>query len=347
MARPIRAVVDYFPHYVNHGKTLYTVESKYGNDGYAFWFKLLELLGATENHFIDCRQVSTWEFLLAKTHFSEDSAIEILNLLAKLGAIDAELWGYRIIWSANFIENIADAYKRRVISAYTKTDILGFCIQKPSGTDKSANINPQSKVDQSKVNQSKVNQSDPTDTNVNKNGYKNLCDWYCNLTGHPAVYSHATVDMDRSFVKQLLEQISLDRLLAKGNEVFKRKMGSTRARDRINSIRYFFPAWEELLEEIQVEENTKQEKIGQIRRYLTNARGSLKRYVEEEDWRNAEREKQRVADLKSRLFELGDATVTDKDIDFIKVKPVVMEGIEESILETKKKLGIVNFAVVG
>ena len=51
--RPKKAIVDYFPHFVSHGKTMFTIEMKYGNDGYAFWFKLLEILGSTENHYID------------------------------------------------------------------------------------------------------------------------------------------------------------------------------------------------------------------------------------------------------------------------------------------------------
>jgi len=48
MARPNKQGVDYFPHFVNHGKTMFILEEKFGNNGYAFWFKLLELLGKEE-----------------------------------------------------------------------------------------------------------------------------------------------------------------------------------------------------------------------------------------------------------------------------------------------------------
>ena len=48
MARPAKLTVDYFPHIINQGKTIFIIENNYGNDGYAFWFKLLELLGATD-----------------------------------------------------------------------------------------------------------------------------------------------------------------------------------------------------------------------------------------------------------------------------------------------------------
>ena len=40
MARPIKAGVDYFPHDTDAAsrKTIFTLESIFGNDGYAFWF---------------------------------------------------------------------------------------------------------------------------------------------------------------------------------------------------------------------------------------------------------------------------------------------------------------------
>lgn len=150
MPRPKKAVVDYFPHFVNHGRTLFTLENKFGNDGYSFWFKTLELLGSTEQHYIDCRDMEAWEFLLAKTRVSGEIAIEILDLLAKLGAIDKELWGDQIIWSENFINNLAAVYKRRGVKVFTKADIKDSCLQKPSLSGVYVNNNPQSKVEESK-----------------------------------------------------------------------------------------------------------------------------------------------------------------------------------------------------
>jgi hypothetical protein len=48
MARPTKQTVDYFPHDCHHGQTIYILEKRFGNDGYAFWFNLLELLGSSE-----------------------------------------------------------------------------------------------------------------------------------------------------------------------------------------------------------------------------------------------------------------------------------------------------------
>lgn len=114
MARPTRATVDYFPHLCDHGKTMFIIEQLYGNDGYAFWFKLLELIGRSDGHVFMGRNPSDWEFLLAKTHFSSERCVEILDKLAVLGAIDKDLWdSERIVWSQNFVNNVADVYKNR------------------------------------------------------------------------------------------------------------------------------------------------------------------------------------------------------------------------------------------
>lgn len=115
MARPKKQTVDYFPHYCNHKKTIYILENKYGNDGYSFWFKLLEILGNTAGHYINYNgsNEGEWEFLQAKTHLSEEKCNEILNMLAKLGAIDNNLWKHRIVCSQNFLDGIADVYRNR------------------------------------------------------------------------------------------------------------------------------------------------------------------------------------------------------------------------------------------
>lgn len=155
MSRPHKAVVDYFPHYVSHGKTMFTIESKFGNDGYAFWFKLLEILGSTEHHFINCNDVESWEFLLAKTRFNEINATEILNLLSKLDAINADLWKYKIIRSQNFIDNLYTVYSRRQINVISNSDLLDYCLHNDTLSGVSVNINPQSKVKESKVKESK------------------------------------------------------------------------------------------------------------------------------------------------------------------------------------------------
>lgn len=114
MARPKRQTVDYFPHFVKGGRTIFILEDRFGNDGYAFWFKVLEILGEAEGHFYDCSNGSNWAFLLAKTHLTEEEANNIISVLIDLGKIDAELWAEkRILWVENFVKNLSEVYRTR------------------------------------------------------------------------------------------------------------------------------------------------------------------------------------------------------------------------------------------
>jgi hypothetical protein len=140
-----------------HKKTIYILEQKYGNNGYAFWFKLLEMLGSTEGHYLDLNNDTTWEFLQAKTHIEADLCTEILNLLAKLEAIDPELWNEKIVWSQNFVDGITDVYKNRRVEIPVKPDNY---IQKPRQAIVSTGNNPQTKLKESKVKESKEKYAD-------------------------------------------------------------------------------------------------------------------------------------------------------------------------------------------
>jgi len=113
VGRHKKQTVDYFPHMVAHKRTMFVIEGKWGNDGYAFWFKLLEILGSTEGHFFDCNPRENWEFLQAKTRFNDSKTRDILDTLAGLNAIDAELWKDKIIWSQNFVDGITPVYDNR------------------------------------------------------------------------------------------------------------------------------------------------------------------------------------------------------------------------------------------
>jgi len=164
MARPQKQTVDYFPHFAgaSNGKTLFILQSRFGNDGYATWFKLLELLASSEGHYFNYNNPSDWQFLLAKTGVSADILTEILTTLADVEAIDKELNGHKIIWSQHFIDNLADLYKRRKIEFPHKPMVsTGNNPINANDNPVSTNNNPQSKVKESKVKESKGNNTNP------------------------------------------------------------------------------------------------------------------------------------------------------------------------------------------
>ena len=140
MARPKKQTVDYFPHYVKSGRTIYILENRFGNDGYAFWFKLLEILGESEGHSYDCSNTTNWEFLLAKTRVDDAKANDIINVLIGMNKIDKELWEEnRILWIGNLVRNLTELYRRRLEDLPKKPTIkhnsIVFDINKPTQSE--------------------------------------------------------------------------------------------------------------------------------------------------------------------------------------------------------------------
>jgi len=158
VARPQKQTVDYFPHDTDasESKTLTIIQSKYGNDGYAFWFKLLQLLGKTPGHYFDFNKPADWEFLLAKTHIKDtETANEILDTLSLLDAIDPELYHHGIIWCQKFVDRIADAYSRTVSGVPERPEIEVSVTKNAESADR----NPENatEIPQTKLNKTKVN----------------------------------------------------------------------------------------------------------------------------------------------------------------------------------------------
>ena len=143
MARPVRVGVEYFPHDVNAAEkeTLFTIQAEYGNDGYAFWFKLLELLGRQEGLFYDCTDAQKWRHLTARSGVESAKAEEILNSLASLHAIDADLWAKKIIWCQNFTDRLGAVYSKRKVETPTKP--MSSCCRKTKQGEKYAQSDTQ------------------------------------------------------------------------------------------------------------------------------------------------------------------------------------------------------------
>lgn len=113
MGRPSRNNVDYFPHLIGDGKKIFSIESKYKNDGYATWFKILERLATTDYHFLNLNDDGEVMYMSAKCCVSEDMLFSIINDLTRLGVFHKTMWENRIIWCPVFVESIQDAYERR------------------------------------------------------------------------------------------------------------------------------------------------------------------------------------------------------------------------------------------
>lgn len=152
MGRNAKQTVDYFPHFVADGKTKRILSRYWGNDGYAFWFKMLELLCSEDGHFLDLSCPIEWEDFLAYVNVEHEIALNILAKLAELEKIDYELWHHnKIVWCQSLVENLQPVYGKRVISVPEKPTSNVFPSRKCNIDDISDSENQQSKVEKSKV----------------------------------------------------------------------------------------------------------------------------------------------------------------------------------------------------
>lgn len=171
MARPKKIGVDYFSHDVGAQKkqTVKALRARFGNDGYAFWFILLELLGEREGLYMDCSDEATWIYLCTEVMIAENKVAEMLSFLGRLGAIDKDLWAVdKIIWCQNFTDRLEDAYKKRDGGLPSKP-----CSKKVSAektgvsagkTTENVEVMPQIKEKKIKENNSTVNTTLEVDT---------------------------------------------------------------------------------------------------------------------------------------------------------------------------------------
>ena len=106
MGRPRKQTVDYFPHFVStDSRTRFILEDGWGNDGYAFWFKLLELLCRSEGHYYDCSETANEKYLVALMKMEQENISKIIETLVDLGNIDKELWEeHKIIWCQSLVD---------------------------------------------------------------------------------------------------------------------------------------------------------------------------------------------------------------------------------------------------
>ena len=157
MARKKKNHVDYFPHDTHQSKAVRTISKTYGNDGYAFYYKLRELLGRTDNYNYDLSQRIDWFDFLGEMDVEEQRAQELIEFLVTIGELDKELWEQESrLWSNSLIEDISDVYDKRVAEIPHKYSFRDGNTHSRSGNHSLGDGSTQSRVKEKKVNKSKV-----------------------------------------------------------------------------------------------------------------------------------------------------------------------------------------------
>lgn len=124
MGRNRDNTVKYFPMYCEPSNTLEILESKYGNDGFVFFHKLLRVLGSQDGHYYDARNLHDRELLAHKLTLPLDEVLKMIGDLCAWGKIDSCLWNtYKTIWYQGFVDTLDTAYNNRKRATPTILDV--------------------------------------------------------------------------------------------------------------------------------------------------------------------------------------------------------------------------------
>lgn len=150
MARPQKEGMDYFPHDTDavNDEKIEILRSLYGNDGYAFYFILLERIYRSPNAEIDVSDAETIQVLARKVSVTPDKFAEIMHTALKWGCFCKKTFDERGILTSNGV-------KKRSGMVTAKRDItrIKYHLDKQIVSDaETTPETPQSKVKKSKLN---------------------------------------------------------------------------------------------------------------------------------------------------------------------------------------------------
>ncbi|MEN6460817.1 MAG: DUF4373 domain-containing protein [Syntrophomonas sp.] len=156
MARPIKEGMDYFPHDANASsdKKIEALRAIYGNDGYAFYFIMLEQIYQEPNFELVISDAETKEemiqILSRKVAVTPERFIQILNTALKWECFDKELYEQKGILTSNGIKKRAGVVlekRQRMRDRYHQDKEE---ISDAETTSETKEETPQSKVKKSK-----------------------------------------------------------------------------------------------------------------------------------------------------------------------------------------------------
>tara|TARA_B100001971_G_scaffold147432_1_gene136452 strand:- start:15 stop:797 length:783 start_codon:yes stop_codon:yes gene_type:complete len=125
VGRPEKNTVEYFSHFVIESKVVKILEHRFGDKGYAGYYRLKELIAGTKMHRPEFNSIHDKYWTLEKTRLTEDEFVEMVELLIEMGEIDRELWEEeKVIWMEDFIQTMKPVYYNRGKPLPTKDGII-------------------------------------------------------------------------------------------------------------------------------------------------------------------------------------------------------------------------------
>lgn len=164
MARPIKEGMDYFPHDTDaaNDEKIEALRALCGNDGYAFYFILLERIYRTSSFELNIRDTETLQILARKVGVNMDRFQQLLDTALKWGCFDRQAYAKRGVLTSNGIRKRAALVverREKMRSRYGGSEgVFAAKTREETGEETGAET-PQSKVKESKEKKSTEKQS--------------------------------------------------------------------------------------------------------------------------------------------------------------------------------------------
>jgi len=114
MARPAKRNCDYFPHFVAHERDLYCLETRFGIEGYYFFYTLREFLSNCDNLTYKMEVDADLDYFYKSFALNKERIQEIMAACADNAIIDHDLWyKAKIIWQDDLASILQDAWRGR------------------------------------------------------------------------------------------------------------------------------------------------------------------------------------------------------------------------------------------
>lgn len=115
MARPIKEGLDYFPHDTDAStdEKVEALRSLHGNNGYAFYFILLERIYRTPDFEIDISDAETTQILAKKCGINSEEFRKILATALKYGCFDRQEYAERGVLTSSGVKKRASIVTRK------------------------------------------------------------------------------------------------------------------------------------------------------------------------------------------------------------------------------------------
>ena len=157
MARPKKEGMDYFPHDTDavNDEKIEALRLLYGNDGYAFYFILLERIYRTKEFELDVSDAETIQILCRKVGVNEEVFNQILKTALKRGCFDREDYEERKVLTSEGIKKRASVVVEKRVKMRDKYIQGKEIISDAETTQETGVETTQSKVKKRKEKESK------------------------------------------------------------------------------------------------------------------------------------------------------------------------------------------------